>query len=536
MTIIPKALFPALIIALLLAGCGKAGIAPGGPTDTRGHDQADARFDRFQDSAPPLLLISIDGFRHDYLDRVELPALQKLADQGLRADSLQHVFPTKTFPTHYTMVTGLYAENTGVVANSMWDPKRKSRFSLGNRDAVSDGYWYDGEPIWNTVEKAGKVAATYFWPGSEAQIGGMRPSVWKPYAGETPHDERIDQVLSWLDQPLGERPDFLTLYFSAVDSAGHAHGPNHPKTAEAMREVDRAMGRLIAGLEQRGLLGRMHILVTSDHGMARIDLDRYVLLDADLGLELGRVNVSDWGPAAQIWTLPGGPTADQIVEQLRSGSQGVRRVWKKGNAPQRYHFDEHQRVPDVTAEAEPGWMLSNKPYYAGMQRGLLNGMHGWDPAWQDMHGFFVAHGPAFAAGERLPAVRSIDLYSLMAELMEVPPAETDGSLAAFEPLLAQTETMRVLEQLWDCDTETSYITRSASGLLALHAGRFVYSLPQNRSMAADGALRYSSDEIEVELAGNRARIRPEGHDWLDCRAVDPEGSGASMARRGANSS
>ncbi len=505
MTTIRNCACLAIALLLPLAGCG-------------GID------DRSGATAPPLLLISIDGFRYDYLDRVELPTLQRLADEGLRADSLTHAFPTKTFVTHYALVTGLYAENTGVVANSMWDPARRSRFSLGNRDAVGDGYWYDGEPIWNTVEKAGKTAATYFWPGSEAQIGGMRPSIWKPYAGETPHDERVDQVLAWLDLPSPERPDFLTLYFSAVDSAGHRHGPEHPETAEAMREVDRALGRLINGLEQRGLLGRMHILVTSDHGMARIDLDRYVLLDADLGLELDRVNVSDWGPAAQIWTLEGGPSADEIVRRLRAASDGIRRVWKKGEAPERYHFDDHQRVPDVTAEAEPGWMLSNKPYFAGMQRGLLNGMHGWDPAWQPMHGLFLAHGPAFQAGERLPAVRSVDLYSLMAELMDVPPARTDGSLAAFEPLLRQAEAMAVREATWDCGEGKRWTTRTAPGSLALHTGVFVHSLPQQRTAAQQTGSRYMSDNIEVAINGDRARIRLEGTEPVECRAVDPPAS------------
>lgn len=473
--------------------------------------------------SPPLLLISIDGFRWDYVDRVELPALQRLASEGLRADSLQHVFPTKTFATHYALVTGLYAENTGVVANNMWDPQRRARFSLGNRDAVSDGYWYDGEPIWNTVENAGGIAATYFWPGSEAQIGGTRPSIWKPYAGETPHGERVDQVLEWLDLPSAERPDFLTLYFSAVDSAGHRHGPEHPGTAEAMRAVDDALSRLIAGLERRDLLGKMHILVTSDHGMAEIDLERYVLLDEFL--ELDRVQVSDWGPAAQIWTMEDGPSADEIVASIDATHPGIRRVWKKGNAPERYRFDDHQRVPHVTVEAAPGWMISNKPYYAGMQRGLLNGMHGWDPAWRKMHGIFIAHGPAFERGERLPAVRSVDLYSLMAELLQVPAAATDGSLTAFEPLLASATALTVTETAWLCADGTRFRTRSAPGVVALHDGRFVHALPRADD---DSPTRYRDADIEFVRERNEARV-VVGDKAHDCRVAGEAAGTASAA-------
>lgn len=464
-------------------------------------------------TAPPLLLISIDGFRHDYMQKAELPALEKLAADGLKADSLQHVFPTKTFVTHYSIVTGLYAENTGVVANSMWDPARKSRFSLGNRDAISDGYWYDGEPIWNTVENAGKIAATYFWPGSEAQIGGMRPTIWKPYAGETPHDARVDQVLEWLALPDDRRPAFLTLYFSAVDSAGHRHGPDHPETVEAMVEVDRALGRLIEGLERQGLYGDLHILVTSDHGMQQIDLDRYILLDEFL--DLGAVNVSDWGPAAQIWTVEGGPSPEEILAAIDTGHPGIRRAWKKGSAPERLHFDDHPRVPDVTIEAELGWMISNKPYYAGMQRGLLNGMHGWDPAWHSMHGIFIASGPAFEPGERLPAVRSVDLYSLMAHLMDVPPAETDGSLTAFVPLLESNNPISVAEQQWACGEE-SFTTRVSPGLAALHHDGRVFALPRTES--ASGA-RFEDSVVEFWDKDDSARIAIDGRVYGECRKV-----------------
>ncbi|MGB0515125.1 MAG: ectonucleotide pyrophosphatase/phosphodiesterase, partial [Wenzhouxiangellaceae bacterium] len=384
----------------------------------------------------------------------------------------------------------LYAENTGVVANNMWDPDRRARFSRRDRDTVSDGYWYDGEPIWNTLEKAGRIAACYFWPGSEAPVGGMRPTYFKLYDGSVTHDQRVDQVLAWLDLPAERRPSFLTLYFSAVDSAGHAHGPGHPSTLEAAREVDRALGRLLDGLEQRGLLGRMHILITSDHGMQQIDLDRYVLLDEFIDLD--QVHVSDWGPAAQIWTIEGGPTADVLVGALIERHPAFARVWKKGEGPPRYHFDDHKRVPDVTVEAELGWMISNRPYYAGMQRGALNGMHGWDPAWRNMHGILIAHGPAFAAGERLPAVRSVDLYSLMAALLEIAPVRTDGSLTAFQPMLASEAALQPVERHWRCD-DRRFMTRSVPGLAALHAGARVFSLP---AVEADSGSRFADTGVE----------------------------------------
>lgn len=460
---------------------------------------------------PPLILVSFDGFRHDYLNRADLPTLSQLAADGLRADSLMHIFPTKTFATHYALATGLYAEHSGVVANNMWDPERRSRFSLGNRDAVGDGYWYDGEPIWNTVEKAGRIAATYFWPGSEAQIAGIRPTYWKPYAGDTPHDQRVDQVLAWLDLPDEQRPDFITLYFSAVDTAGHRHGPAAAETEAAIREVDRALGRLVQGLRARGLYDKVNLLVTSDHGMARVAADHVVALD-DM-IDPADINLSDSGPAAQIWTVAGGPDAETLLAAVDLSYPGIRRAWTRGNGPARYHFDDHRRVPDLTIEAEPGWLIYPRERIAAID-GDLGGMHGWDPAWLPMHGIFLAHGPAFEAGERLPTVRSIDLYSLMARLMQIEPADTDGSLAAFEPLLERDAPLSVVETHWQCPSGARFVSRSAPGVAALHAGDFVIALPQQPS--ASGA-RYADSGTEFWNRGGRAQIVFDGVDHGECR-------------------
>lgn len=375
---------------------------------------------------PPLLLISLDGFRHDYFERAATPNLDRLIAGGLKADALVHVYPTKTFVTHYSMVTGLYAEHTGVVANSMWDPRRRAAFSLRDRDTVADGFWYGGEPIWVTAERQGLRAATYFWPGSEARIGGVRPTWWLPYAHDTPHRERIDQILAWLELPPRERPSFLALYFSHIDTVGHRSGPDSRELAAAVEAVDRDLGRLFDGLEARGLFSRMHVLVVSDHGMAEIAPERTIFLDDYL--DLSRVRVSNWGPAAHIWA--NGLPADEIVAAL-AGAHPRLRVWEREKIPTRYHFRDHPRVPDVLAEADPGWMISSHEHVESMGGAPPRGMHGWDPEHPDMQGIFVAHGPAFAAGSRTDRVEAIDLYELMAALLELRPAPNDGRRDAF---------------------------------------------------------------------------------------------------------
>ena len=464
-----------------------------------------------EDRPPPLLLISIDGFRHDYFDLAETPALDRLVAGGLKADSLHHVFPTKTFPAHYSMVTGCHPGTHGVVANSMWDPDRDARFSLGNRDAVGDGFWYAGcEPIWVTAENQGLTAGTFFWPGSEARILGVRPSFWKPYAADTPHRERIETVLEWLDLPADERPDFLTLYFSSVDSMGHRHGPRADPVRDALVDVDRHLGTLLDELEERGLLDRMHIILTSDHGMSRVDFDQYIMLDDYL--DLSRVQVSDWGPAAQIWAT------DMEVEDVVAALDGAHphlRVWARADIPDRYHFGNHRRVPDVLAEADLEWMISNKPYMMGRRQFSLYGMHGWDPALREMHGGFVIHGPAVAAGGTMPAVRSVDLYDLMAHLLGLDPPANDGSLDSFRPYLGSGQAGQVERRVYDCQGERIE-TRIGRAHMALHVDESVYVLD---AVESDQGRRFAAADVYFHSDQAGARAEVDGRRFNACRVI-----------------
>lgn len=463
--------------------------------------------DARDESPPPLLLISIDGFRHDYLSRIDSPNIDRLVDEGLYADSLYHVFPTKTFATHYSIVTGLHPGTHGVVANSMWDPERDATFSLGDRDAVSDGYWYQGgEPIWVTAENQGLTAATFFWPGSEARIHRVRPTHWKPYAGEVPHAERIDQILEWAALPADERPDFMTLYFSIVDSLGHGHGPAAEPVLDAAEQLDRDLGQLFDGLEEMGRLDAMHIFLVSDHGMSEIDKSRYIMLNEYL--DLGRVRISDWGPAAQIWATD--MNVDEIVDALE-GAHPRMRVWARDDIPDRYHFGSHHRVPDVLVEADPGWMISNKAYMA--QRQPPKGMHGWDPAHREQHGVFIARGPALPAGSRSPAVRSVDLYALMSELLDIEPAENEGTLAPFAPYLGADEPLDYHIEHFDCDAG-EVEARIGPAHLALHFDDGIFVLDRV------GEGRFRDVGLNFEIDGDRASGQVDDRTLDNCRRVD----------------
>jgi predicted AlkP superfamily pyrophosphatase or phosphodiesterase len=377
-----------------------------------------------------VLLVSFDGFRWDYQDRFDTPHLDRLAAGGVRAGRLVPVFPTKTFPMHYSLVTGLHPDRHGIIANNIEDPAIGHRFRLSNREAVQDSRWWGGEPIWVTAERQGQRAATLFWPGSEAAIQGVRPSEWLPYDHDMPNEDRVALILSWLDRPPGERPTLLTLYFSDTDTAGHRHGPDSLEVRQAAEALDGQLGLLLQGLRQRGLADAVNIIVVSDHGMAPTSPDRLIVLD-DL-VDLNGVRVQDWSPVLAVRARDG--DHEGLYRQL-AGAHPKLAVYRKEELPRHWHYGTHSRVTPVVAVAAEGWTIASRAALSRIQARGVGGDHGYDNALPSMHGLFVAAGPAFRRGLRVPEVGGIHLYELMTAILGLEPAPNQGDLDAIRTLL-----------------------------------------------------------------------------------------------------
>ena len=379
----------------------------------------------------PLLLISIDGYRADYIERGLSPTLAELAKNGVHATGMQPSFPSLTFPNHYTLVTGLRPDHHGIVNNTMVDPVL-GKFSLGNRDAVSNGQWWNGgTPLWETASEHGLRSATMFWPGSEADIHGKHPDFWKPYDGKVTPDQRVDQVLAWLDLPAGERPTFLTLYFDDVDHQGHTFGPDTPEVDQALRETDAALARLVQGLKQRGLLDRMNIIVVADHGMASVPAKNSVMLDKLIPLT--RVDVVSLGILAGLNPTPGHDFA-KIEAQLEKPQKHMT-CWDKSRVPARLAYGSNPRVPQLLCLADVGWRITTTEYTSKKKGKLSLGEHGYDNEAPQMQALFVAHGPAFRQGAMVPSFPNVDVYPLMAHLLDLPAATNDGDYQAVKNML-----------------------------------------------------------------------------------------------------
>ena len=375
-------------------------------------------------TAGPVILISIDGFRWDYLQRYEAPTLRQLAAAGGHIRSLTPSYPSKTFPNHYTLVTGLRPAHHGIVGNWFYDPATGESFGMKKPESNTNPRWWGGEPIWITAERQGVRSGCYFWPGSEAPHDGRLASFWLPFNDRLPSPDRVDGVLHWLDLPPAQRPRLITLYFSAVDSAGHKLGPDSPAMQNSITEVDQAIARLLAGLDRLGLHGQANLVIVSDHGMSLTSPDRVIFLE-DL-MELSSVEVEATGTYAGVRPKPGTRTAAELADAIRARAPAHLQVYERDHLPPRFHYDHNDRIPAVMLVPDDQWSLEVKTGWPARAANYDKGSHGWDNATPNMGALFIASGPAFKPGVELPAADNIHVYNLLCALLGISPAPNDG--------------------------------------------------------------------------------------------------------------
>ncbi|MGE3275404.1 MAG: ectonucleotide pyrophosphatase/phosphodiesterase [Vicinamibacterales bacterium] len=386
-------------------------------------------------AAPIVIMVGIDGWRADYFGRYPAPAIEALAARGVRAEALTPSFPSKTFPNHYTLATGLIPAHNGIIANNMEDPEVPGRFRMADREVIADPRWWKGEPIWLTAERQGIKAAPYFWPGSEAPIGGHHATYWLPFDNDLADDRRVAQVLDWLRLPEPERPRMLTLYFSDLDVAGHGFGPDSGEVRDAVARVDTAVASLVRGVAAAGLADRVHYVLVSDHGMAGVPADHVLVLDEYLDLDT--VDILEWTPILMVKPKDGGDP--EALYQALVDRHPAMRVYRKAETPERWGLREHPRATPVIAILDEGWTFASRRDVEGWATGARHrpgGNHGYDPETApSMGGLFVAAGPRLKQGLVVPAFQNTHVYDLLCALLDLIPAPNDGDAAVTTGML-----------------------------------------------------------------------------------------------------
>jgi predicted AlkP superfamily pyrophosphatase or phosphodiesterase len=364
---------------------------------------------------PYVVLVSFDGFGAQYLDRFRLPNFQRLIQGGTRAKSLQPVFPSLTFPNHYSIVTGLYAEQHGIVGMEFIDPARGQTFLYTETSA--DGSWYRGEPVWVTAEKQGMVAATCFWPGSDAAIQGVRPTYWKRYDGSLPNSARVQQILDWLSLPGKQRPHFLSVYFSDVDSVGHRAGPGSAELAAAVQQADQLLGSLLDGIDGLPIRNRVAIVVVSDHGMTKVSREETIPIENLI--DLSGLKGTGAGSQMNLFESPEFPAArirDTVNARIEHG-----RAYLRSEIPERFHYRSDPRIGDVVIIMDEPWRLL-PPKGGTRDMRVLGGWHGWDPGSPAMQGIFLAMGPGIGQQVQLDTFEAVQVYPFLTALLRLEPA------------------------------------------------------------------------------------------------------------------
>jgi predicted AlkP superfamily pyrophosphatase or phosphodiesterase len=379
-----------------------------------------------QRSKPYVVLVSLDGFRYDYTERYGAKNLLDMALRGVSApNGMIPSYPSVTFPNHWTIVTGLYPEHHGIVANSFYDPERQEKYSYTDPKTNRDGTWYGGTPLWVLAEQQGMRSACLFWPGSEAEIQGKRPSYYLHFDDKFPDDQRVEQILAWLKLPVGERPHFITLYYSNVDHAGHEFGPDAPETGEAVQHVDEMIGKLYDGIARLGLT--VDLIVVADHGMETTQ-GGWIALDQ-------WAELSQFETSGSLLYAKSEADAEKAYNSLL-GASDMFDVYRRAKLPENLHFNSNPRAGDpVVVPAGPFNIVAHVP---GNLLTPARGAHGYDPGTAtSMKAIFYAAGPDIRAGLTVAPFENIHLYPLIAKILGLQIGPVDGQLRVLQGVLKQ---------------------------------------------------------------------------------------------------
>ncbi|XP_059837551.1 venom phosphodiesterase 2-like [Hypanus sabinus] len=464
---------------------------------------------------PPVILFSMDGFRVDYFQKWKsrMPVLNKLRTCGVRTPYMIPVYPTKTFPNHYSIITGLYPESHGVIDNSMYDVDMDAVYNIRNEEK-NNPLWYKGQPLWLTAMYQSLKTGTFFWVGSESKINGSYPNIYKLFDSHIQFEERVFTILKWLDLPKEERPDFYAIYLEEPDSSGHKGGPNSKRVADALERVDAMVGMLMDGLKQRNLLQCVNLIMISDHGMEEVNCSKVAYMENYLD------NVDDIyirsGPAPRIRSKSVPEDyfkfdSEGVVRKLTCRSTDQHFIpYLKHHLPKRFHYASSRRIEDVNLYMDPQWQAGLKPPF----KYCTGGFHGSDNQYKSMQTIFIGHGPGFKARTEVQPFSNIEVYNLMCDLLNITPAPNNGTHGSLNHLLKKP--LYIPTHLKEASSESQCLS---SGLIPTANPQVKCSCSSLESLPGNACdeLHLSSNEVQAtnskHLPYGRPRVVQENCKW-----------------------
>ena len=374
-----------------------------------------------------VVLISLDGFRYDYPRIYGAPHLLKMGAKGASApNGMFPSYPSLTFPNHISIVTGLYPEHHGIVANSFWDPAREETYIYTQSQSNSDGSWYSGTPLWVLAEQQGMRSACLFWPGSEAEIQGKRPSYYLHFDDKLDDEKRVDQVVAWLKLPAALRPHFITLYYSNVDHAGHSYGPDSDEVRAAVHHLDTMVGDLQMKIAKLHL--PVDIVVLADHGMVKLQGEPVTLSDfADL---------KEFRTDGSLLYAKPDANVEETYEEFLTHPDPRYKVYRRADVPPHLHFDANPREGDPVIVPNGPFVFRANSSASEADHTKPHGGHGFDPRMMpEMKAIFFAAGPDIRRGVQLKPFENVNIYPFLAEILDLQAPVVDGTIDVLLPAL-----------------------------------------------------------------------------------------------------
>jgi alkaline phosphatase D len=412
-----------------------------------------------------VILVSLDGFRFDYPAKYGAPHIQSMAKDGASApEGMLPSYPSLTFPNHLSLVTGLYPEHHGIVANSFYDPARNDTYVYTQPKSNGDGTWYSGTPLWSLAEQQGMRSACLFWPGSEAEIAGKRPSYYLKFDNKLDDKKRVEQVLAWLALPPEQRPHFITLYYANVDHEGHEHGPDSDEVRDAVHHVDEMIGDLQAGIAASKL--PVDLIVVADHGMVALKGD----IDLSTFADLSGVHTE-----GSLIYAKDEAQAEKIYEQFKAHPDPRFTVYRRAEVPSHLHYNASPREGDPVVVPNGPYALHTKPLtFSGTMDGKLRGGHGFDPrAMPEMRAIFFADGPDIKPNIQFAPFRNVDIYPFVGQLLGLTSPPVDGSIKVLVPALVDFPS--ALASSFSSDTPPLQVGGGVTPPVLLHQVEAEYS-------------------------------------------------------------
>lgn len=388
-----------------------------------------------QKEKPYVVMVSLDGFRHDYVQRHQPPHLLQLIKEGTSAESVVPIYPSKTFPNHYSLVTGMYADKHGILDNPFYDSQIDAVYSSHNREVSMKSVWYQGTPLWQLAQEKGMKTAAFFWIGSEQPIKGQYPTYYKKYDGKITNQTRIDQVFEWLRLPEAERPHLITVYFSLVDDAGHRYGPDSPEVKKAVLQADSLIGKIQSGLKQLAL--PTNLIVVSDHGMEQIPEQPEYFINIEKLTDLRDTTINFLSNSVHVHLYFKDKTKiDKVYQDLKQKEKNYAVYYKK-DIPAQWHYNNPTRTGDLLVVANPPYLIGGNTAEKKHDKEPSRGQHGYNPyAHKNMHAIFYAWGHNIKQDLKIPTFEIVHVYPLVAHLLGLEtPKDIDGKLKVLKKII-----------------------------------------------------------------------------------------------------